>query len=226
MTENSDAAAPTTPAGTAPAHDRAAVHDARHVDDTEHGRYEAVRTPLTSRRHDLVSWGAVWAGLVVTLALFLLLEFVFFSLGWLEFARGATGTTAGLISALLAVVAFLVGGLTAGATSVWRDGKGGLFHGIVLWALGIVSIIFLTLFGGGALFGSLAGVLTQASQIQQAVNVPDVQLEEALSDARSGAVWAAVAVLLPLVAAALGGLLGGKLGSRAPDATTDATTLR
>lgn len=202
--------------------DPVGVHDeARTPVRAQPVRHEAYPVHGESRRQQLVSWGAVWGGLVVTLALFLLLEFIFFALGWLDFAQGSQDTTAGLVTAILALVAFFVGGLTAGATSVWREGKGGLLHGILLWALGIVSILFLTLFGGGALFGSLASVLTQATQIQQAVNVPDVQLQEALSTARTGAGWAALGLVLPLVAAVLGGVIGGKIGSGVDDATHD-----
>lgn len=193
------------------------IHD-EYRTPARHGAF-----PVTSggRRQELVSWGAVWAGLLVTLAVFLLLEFIFFALGWLDFAQGQQDSTAGVVTAILALVAFFVGGIVAGATSVWREGKGGLLHGILLWALGIVSILFLTLFGGGALFGAVADVLSQATSIQQAVDVPDVQLQEALGTARDAAGWAALSLLLPLVAAALGGSLGGKLGQRAHDNSPD-----
>lgn len=173
------------------------------------------------RRHDpLVSWGAVWAGLIVTLAVFLLLQFIFFALGWLDIAQGETDATTGLISAVLGLVAFFVGGVVAGATSVWREGKGGLLHGILVWALGLVGIIFLTLFGGGALFGSVAEVLSQATNLQQAVNVPDVQLDEAVSAARTGTAWAVLGLVLYLAAAAIGGAVGGKMGQRENEDST------
>lgn len=182
---------------------------------------EGVALAVATRRQDLVSWSAIWAGLVVAISLFLLLELIFFSLGWLEFGEGGTGTTAGVITAILALIAFLVGGIAAGATSVWREGNGGLFHGIALWALGMVAIVFLTLFGGGALFGSVANVMTQAATLQQASGMPEVQMQEALETARTGAAWAVLAMLLPLLAAAVGGVIGSKLGSKASDATTD-----
>ena len=187
-------------------------------------RHEPVPVPVPAgtQRQDLVSWSAVWAGLIVTLALFLLLEFIFFALGWLTFSQGSPGSSAGIMTAVLALVAFFLGGVTAGATSVWRDGKGGLLHGILVWALGIIGMLFLTLFGGGALFGSVADVLTQATQIRQAVEVPEVQMDEALGVARDSATWAVLGLVLPLVTAALGGLIGGKMGSRASDDGRDA----
>ncbi|EYR63202.1 permease [Actinotalea ferrariae CF5-4] len=189
----------------------------------DHDHRDGFALPTRSRRQELVSWGAVWAGLVVTIAVFLLLQLVLFSVGALGLG-GDSDSAGGILSAVIALVAFLLGGITAGATSVWREGKGGLFHGVVLWALGVVSIVFLTLFGGGALFGSLADVLGQTAMIQQSAGAPDVDIQSAVESARTGARWAVLGLLLPLVAAAIGGLVGGKLGAKAPDATPDPVT--
>ncbi|WP_225755296.1 hypothetical protein [Actinotalea sp. Marseille-Q4924] len=199
-------------------HGATPAHDVHVVDHDHRDRFTQ-----PTRRQELVSWGAVWAGLVVTIAVFLLLQLVFFSLGALGLGEGSEAS-GGIISAVIALVAFFLGGITAGATSVWREGRGGLFHGIVLWALGIVAIVFLTLFGGGALFGSLADVLGQTARIQQSAGAPDVDIQSAIDSARTGARWAVLGLLLPLVAAAVGGLVGGKLGSKAPDATPDPVT--
>lgn len=203
-------------------HGATPAHDAHVV---EHDHRDGFVAPTRSRRQGLVSWGAVWAGLVVTIAVFLLLQLVFFSLGALGIGQDAD-TSTGIISAIIALVAFFLGGVTAGATSVWREGRGGLFHGIVLWALGVVAIVFLTLFGGGALFGSVADVLGQTAMLQQSVDMPDVDMQNAVESARTGARWAVLGLLLPLVAAAVGGLVGGKLGQNAPDATPDRVTTR
>lgn len=197
---------------------------ATRVDDTAVVGY-GVHDDVAAQRKKLVSWGAIWAGLVISIALFLLLEFVFFALRWLDFSQGSPGGETGVITAILFLVSFLVGGMTAGATSAWRDATGGLFHGIALWALGVVAIIFLTLFGGGALFGSVASVVAEATQIQQAVNVPEVELDEAVSTAREGSGWAALGLLLPLIAAAVGGAIGGKMGSREPHAPVERHTV-
>jgi hypothetical protein len=216
----------TDPHGATPAHDTHAHDTHAHDTHVEHDHREGYGyAPLPrSRRQSLVSWGAIWAGLVVTIATFLLLQLLFFSFGALDI--GEEGNTAGIVSAILAVVAFLLGGIVAGATSVWREGKGGLFHGIALWALGVVAIVFLTLLGGGALFGALADVMGQTAALQQNVNAQDVDMQEAVDAARTGARWAVVGLLLPLVAAAAGGAIGGKMGQNAPDATVDRTTTR
>lgn len=177
-------------------------------------RREEVAVSVGDQRRDPIRWGAVWSGLIVTLAVFILLEIGFFALGWLTFAQGNPGTTAGLVSALIVLVAFFVGGFVAGGTSIWRGAREGVMHGTMVWALGIVAIIFLTLFGGGALFGSLATALSQASSLQEAVNVPEAQLDQAVDSARGSAGWAVLGLVLSLLAAAVGGLLGVKTGSR------------
>jgi len=174
-------------------------------------RAAEVEVAVGGKRQDPVRWGAVWSGLLVALATFLLVELIFFWLDWLTIA-GTADTSAGVISALIALFAFFVGGLVAGATSIWRGAREGMVHGVLVWALGIVGIIFITLFGGGALFGSVASAVADAAQLQRA-NLPDVELNQAVDDARNGAGWAVLGLLLSLVAAAVGGVLGTKMGS-------------
>lgn len=48
---------------------------------------------------------------------------------------------------LLELTFVALGGLTAGATAMWRGVQSGLLHGILVWALGVVAFAFLTLFG-------------------------------------------------------------------------------
>lgn len=171
-----------------------------------------VRTHATTvvGRRDLVRWGPVWAGLVVTLSTFLLLELVFFALGVLSLAQGEPGSTAGWMSGLIGLVAFFLGGLTAGATAMWRSARDGALQGFLVWALTTMGIMFLTLFGGGALFGSAAEVLTQVSSIQRS-DLPAVDAASAIDTARAATNWAVLGLVLALLAAAIGGAVGGKL---------------
>lgn len=170
-------------------------------------------------RRDRVRWGPVWAGLIVAIPTFLLMELIFFSLGWLTLDPGPDepGSTAGWISGLIGLFAFFLGGLTAGASSMWRGASDGLLHGILVWALGVVAFVFLTLFGGGALFGSLGNVAAQVINLQQAVNLPDVQAQQVLSAARSAASWAVLGLGLSILASGLGGVMGAKMWPRKRD---------
>lgn len=169
-----------------------------------------VPAPTSLDRRDLVRWGPIWAGLVTTLSAFLLLELIFLALGWLSLAQGEEGSTTGLVSGILGFVAFLVGGMVAGATAMWRSAKDGLLQGAIMWGLATLAIIFLTLFGGGALFGSAAEVLTQVASIQRA-NLPEVDFAAAMDTVNSTITWAVVGLVLSLLAAALGGAIGGKM---------------
>ncbi|SDQ63378.1 permease [Quadrisphaera sp. DSM 44207] len=188
-------------------------------------RDEPVNVAVEAQRRDRVRWGPVWAGLIVALPTFLLLELVFLALGWLDLGVGAGGTNAGWVSGLLGLLAFFLGGLTAGATAMWRGADDGLLHGILVWALGVVAFLFLTLLGGGALFGSLAGAVTQVVDLQQ-LNAPDIDPAQAVATARSAASFAVLGLGLAVIASALGGLLGARTWPRKEDVEPDAVTVR
>lgn len=181
-------------------------------------RHAAVRPP----RRDRVRWGPVWAGLVVALPTFLLLQLATLALGWWDVAEGA-GTNADVISSINGLIALFLGGLTAAATAIWRGVSDGLLHGILVWALTVVSLLFLTLFGGGALLGSLAGAITDVAGIQQG-DLPDIAAGDAAQAARSGASWAVLGLGLSITAAALGGLLGAKMWPARDDVEDDRGT--
>ncbi|MGY1885584.1 permease [Blastococcus sp. SYSU DS0753] len=171
------------------------------LQDTHH------QTPPT--RRDRVRWGPVWAGLIVAVPTFLLLQLATLALGWWDMG-GGDGNNADLISGINGLLALFLGGLTAGATALWRGVSEGLLHGILVWALTVVTIVLLTLFGGGALLGSLAGVVTDVAGIQQA-NLPDIQAGQAAETARSAASWAVLGLGLSIIASALGGVIGAKM---------------
>ncbi|SFD85606.1 permease [Blastococcus tunisiensis] len=168
-------------------------------------------------RRDRVRWGPVWAGLIVAVPTFLLLQVATLALGWWDVGPGDTGNNADWFSGINGLIALFLGGLTAGASAVWRGFSDGLLHGILVWALSVVSIVFLTLFGGGALLGSLAGVVTDVTSIQQA-NLPDVAAGQAADVATSSASWAALGLGLGIVAASIGGVLGAKMWPSRTDA--------
>lgn len=176
---------------------------------TRVAQHETVHRAEAPARRDRVRWGPVWAGLIAAVPTFLLLQVITLALGWWD-VGGADASNAGWISGVNGLIAFFLGGLTAGATAIWRGFSEGLLHGILVWALGVVTIVFLTLFGGGALFGSLADVVTQVGGISQA-DLPEVQAAEAADIGRSAAAWASLALGLSIIASALGGVLGAKM---------------
>ena len=185
-------------------------------------RETEVHPPATAARpprRDRIRWGPVWAGLVVAVPTFLLLQLATLALGWWDVSGGG-GNNADWISSVNGLIALFLGGLTAAATAIWRGISDGLLHGILVWALSVVTLVFLTLFGGGALLGSLAGVVTDVAGIQQG-DLPDIAAGEAASVARSGASWAVLGLGLSVAAAALGGVAGAKMWPARDDVEDD-----
>lgn len=207
--------------------------DGRHDGHAEH-RAAAPRTQTGDtvqlatppQRDDEVRWGPIFAGLVVALGIFLLLELVAFAVGLIDLGQGAsTGAQSGIVSGIIGLIAFFVGGLTAAASGMWRSTSAGLLQGIMVWATSIIAILALSVIGGGALlgsFGSIASQLVSPDQVASAAssasaNAPQVSPAEALSTARSAASYAVLGLGLTFAASAVGGLVGAKIWPRKKD---------
>jgi len=160
-------------------------------------------------RHDRIRWGAVWTGVLTTVSIYIVLQLLFNALGWLDLANEGSGTTRAVVSGVLGLVAFFLGGMAAGASALWHRANDGMINGVVTWAATVVALLLLALVGGGALAGSLASVATQVADVQGAA--AGVDPNQAAEVARQSAGWAALALGLTVVASALGGSLGAKL---------------
>jgi hypothetical protein len=173
---------------------------------------EPVATEQYRDRPDRVRWGPIWAGAAVVLTTFIVLQLLFFALGWLDLGFDGgdrAGLTAGIVTGILALIAFLAGGLTAGASMMWRKAGDGMLHGVLVWALSVLGILALALIGGSALLGPLAGFASQAPDAAQAVQ--NVDPAQALNTARDTAGWTALGLGAALAAAAIGGIAGSKI---------------
>ena len=169
-------------------------------------------TPSTNTdvRHDRIRWGAVWTGVLTTLSIYIVLQLLFFALGWLDLGiNGADGTTRALVSGVLALIAFFFGGAAAGASALWRRANDGMVNGVVTWAVTVVALLGLALVGGGALAGSLADTAAQFVDLRNAG--AGIDLTEATQTARQTAGGTSLGLGLSMVAAALGGSIGAKL---------------
>ncbi|HVL83997.1 MAG TPA: hypothetical protein VM367_06880 [Pseudonocardia sp.] len=155
-------------------------------------------------------WGPVWAGGIVVLTTFLVLQLLFFAFGLLDlgFEGAEAGMVGGIVTAVLALIAFFVGGLLAGASTLWRGADDGLLHGVLVWALSVLGILALAVIGGSALLGPLADFVTQTGAQPENVDVDPAQV---LRAARETAGWTALGLGLAAGAAALGGTLGSKI---------------
>jgi hypothetical protein len=134
-----------------------------------------------------------------------------FALGWLDLGvDGAdSGTTRAIVSGLLALLAFFLGGAAAGASALWHRANDGMVNAVVAWAVTVIALLAFALIGGGALLGSLADVATQFGDLRNPAEGVDVA--RATQTARDSAGWAALGLGLSMAASALGGSIGAKL---------------
>jgi hypothetical protein len=162
-------------------------------------------------RRDRVRWGAIWAGLVTAIATFLLLTTAAVAIGAqvLDARDGdQAGMAGGIVSAVIALLAFLAGGFVAGRTAGVIGRGYGALNGFLVWALGVVLIVALAAFGLGSLFGASGDLFAQYRQMgQPEANVDPNQVIEGI---RTSSIGAFIAMLLPALAAAAGGLLGSR----------------
>ena len=98
---------------------------------------------------DRVRWGPVWAGTLVALTTFIFLQLLFFALGWLDLGFDGENIAGArsIVTGVLALIAFFVGGLLASASSMRRGSFDGLLHGVLVWALSALGIITLAAIG-------------------------------------------------------------------------------
>lgn len=166
----------------------------------------------TVNRTDRIRWGPVWAGTVVAVATYLLLEMALLGADLLDADVGGTGALpdGALLSVLAAALAFLLGGVVAGASFAWRDAQDGLLHGLLVWAAGIAVFLLLAVLGTGLALGTLGDTVDRVrpgfSQDPGAGGNED-DLEEAAGSA-------ALMLGVTAAAAAAGGLAGSKLWPR------------
>jgi cation transport ATPase len=175
--------------------------------DTDDRSWTTVNSDV---RHDRIRWGAVWTGVLTTLSIYIVLQLLLFALGWLDLGiNGAGGSTRAIVSGVLALIAFFLGGAAAGASALWHRANDGMVNGVVTWAVTVIALLGIALVGGGALVGSLADTATQFIDLRAAG--AGVDLTEATRNAQQTAGATALGLGLSMIAAALGGSIGAKL---------------
>ena len=87
-------------------------------------------------RRDRIRWGPVGAGTVVAVATYLLLELALPAADLLDADDGGDLPDGALLTVVAAAVAFLLGGVVAGASLANRDAEDGLLHGLLVWRRG------------------------------------------------------------------------------------------
>jgi hypothetical protein len=146
-----------------------------------------------------VSWGAVFAGLVIATALQVVLTVLGAAIGLTaldgEDSGRAFGIGAGLWAILVPLVTLFVGGMTAGRLANVRDRADGFIHGALVWGLSLLLATYLLGTGASRVLGgtlSLAGNLTgsavsAAGSVASRTDVDANAVEQARTQAEAAA---------------------------------------
>ncbi len=173
----------------------------------DNDRFERERVGIHNEaqtiRRDRIRWGPIWAGVVTALGTYLFLILALVATGVIEL--GNAGDSA-IASAVAALIAFFVGGVTTGATAMWQGADDGVLHGIVMWFAALVSLIVLSAAGSGLALGAF-----DTTEAFDEFSADEVDTDQANDDAQDAAGKALLGLALGLGAAAAGGVAGAKM---------------
>jgi hypothetical protein len=182
--------------------------------------------------HDLVRWGPIISGLLVSLATQLILSAIIGAVaaGAVEgsgaprtIAPNAAGN-AGLWSTIALLISLFTGGWVTARACGPMNRNTALLNGAILWATTLAVSSWLLASGVTGAFGvaaSNAGEVINQVQQQGGVNVPQAnitaqQARETAANLRSGLWWFVFGSLLGLVAS----MIGSVAGARSPRVNT------
>ena len=131
-----------------------------------------VDAPVPAR--DRVRWGPIVAGLVTALTTLVVMTVLGVGLGFAAFEPDETGiatigTAAGIWGALSGLLAFLLGGFVAGASSSVRATGNGALNGFIMGAAAIALTIWLVGSGIGNVLGAAAANLGELGSVNVTV---------------------------------------------------------
>jgi flagellar biosynthesis component FlhA len=195
---------------------------------------ETVRTRDVLPVYSRISWGAILAGLFVTLAVFVLLSTLGLATGISaadEANRDNVTVGAGIWAVITALIAFFCGGcvvsrFTAGETKAEAVMYGTVLWGasfaLILWATGTVLRTGTTLAVGSANVAANAATTTNLDQAMQRANLTPEQMNQMRAQmptagrvqdvSAQAAWWSFLGVVL-----SLGAAIGGALASAGPN---------
>jgi hypothetical protein len=161
--------------------------------------------PVRSR----VSWGAIFAGAAVAVALNILLNLLGAAIGLSIGPGEQVGTGVAIWAIIAALISLFVGGWVTSQCTVGETRTEAAFYGVILWAVLLAALVWLATMG--LRMGLSAMVAAQPTTVTTYRPAPDaaaVQQTQPEESATAGAWWAFIGVLLSM-AAAVGGTLTG-----------------
>lgn len=143
-----------------------------------------------------VSWGAIFAGTVVALALMVFFTTLGLAIGaavvdplYESNPLSGLGTGSGVYLIVTQLISLGIGGFAAARLAGVPRTVSSLLHGAAVWSLATVLLAWAAVSGGGALFGAastaVSSTATGAANIAQAVTPEDVSFPD-LSEVASG----------------------------------------
>ncbi len=188
-------------------------------DDESKGPLEVTSADLQQLR-----FGPIFAGLMTAVGIFVLLTLPAIALG-LQAAPGAEdladmGVVAIIVTSLIALVSFFVGGFVSTWSAGVSDPGRSLINGFLVWSLWLVAVALLATFGIGSIVGAAGNLFGQIS-----APAADVDTQQLIDTIRSGSWQSFLALVLTALAAALGGVVGAREDLRGAWMRTSSTRL-
>jgi hypothetical protein len=142
-----------------------------------------------------VSWGGVWAGVLVTMGSLILLTALGVAIGISTVDPNTAdaqrlATVAGVWGAVSLLVSLFIGGMASTRSGMVYDRASGLFEGVLVW---VVSVLLMAAFAGSGV-----GL------------VPEISFD--LSASRAAA-WIGLAAMVLSLLAAVSGAMSGRKGA-------------
>ena len=200
--------------------------------------YRATTTPQMApivEYHDLVRWGPIFSGIVVSIVSQLMLSALGASIGGVaagEAAPGTIGTSLGIWAVISLLISLFLGSWTMASACGPMNKKTAMLNGTILWATTLVISGWLLASGVSGTFGVLAsnagGALTQVvepggasltSQDQVAQAVPNVTAQDVNQYAGTAAA-AGFTFLLGSLLGLAASLFGATFGAKKPRVVT------
>jgi hypothetical protein len=167
-----------------------------------------------------LSWGAIFAGLVIAIVLQIFLAMLGIAIGMTAWEPGdparGLGTGAAVWAVVSALLSLFAGGVVTGRLAGVLTRNDGALHGVVMWGVSVIVLLWLTFSGVGMLMGGVfraaaspvAAMVAEDQPVERAareavdtVQVIAEQVAPGAAEALGAAAWWAV-VILALGAAA------------------------
>jgi len=183
-----------------------------------------------------VSWGAIMAGAVVSLAIYLVMSLLGAAIGLsvtdVNFATDGLSTGAGIWAVLTTIIALFCGGWVTSQAVIGESKCEAMIHSVIMWGVVMAMIMWLVASGARAGFSAMVGFSQFADNVgmrgmvadtQQRANAAVASAERSSNDimnnpaqreamrsrAAKATWWALGGTLLSILGACGGGWVGG-----------------